>query len=418
MTPPPAGLIALFLVAGCTVDHSGLGTLLDTGPAMDAPSGGCALGAQRTCGSAIGECQLGQQNCVDGVWSECVGAVGPSAEMCDEAMQDEDCDGMANEDCACIPGSEQASDEGACLLGRSECLPEAAWGACQGAITPIDEECDGVDNDCDRRIDEGVLRTFFIDGDGDGAGSDRMTAEGCEVPDGFVDNATDCNDFSAEEAPDNTEVCDGIDNNCDGQIDEGLLIATYYRDGDGDGFGVDDTIMACGPGDGYVDQLGDCDDAAMNIHPGAAEHCDLIDSDCDDVVDESCDEGCTTASYNGHFYLFCRVARSWHDARNRCAIHGRYDLVSVEDREEQRWIDDTGDGLQNDRRWWIGYTDQAQEDRFVWSNGSSATYSRWGRREPNDAGDGEDCVETGKDDDEWNDSACGIAQFYICEELD
>ncbi|MEC8425048.1 MAG: MopE-related protein, partial [Myxococcota bacterium] len=82
------------------------------------------------------------------------------------------------------------------------------------------------------------------------------------------------------------ERCDGIDNDCDGQIDEGTR-TTVYRDEDGDGFG-DPTAPseACGASDGYVDNRDDCDDTSAAARPGGIEVCDGVDNDCDALTDE------------------------------------------------------------------------------------------------------------------------------------
>ena len=111
----------------------------------------------------------------------------------------------------------------------------------------VSEACDAVDNNCDGIIDNG------FDGDGDG-----VTTCGADGLAGSLDD--DCNDGNADVYPTNTELCDSIDNNCNGLVDEGLI-----NDLDSDGFTICD---------------GDCDDTDPNRYPGNAELCDGVDNDC------------------------------------------------------------------------------------------------------------------------------------------
>jgi hypothetical protein len=82
------------------------------------------------------------------------------------------------------------------------------------------------------------------------------------------------------------EICDGLDNDCDGEVDEDVK-NTYFLDSDEDGFGnPDSSLQACSPPAGYVADNTDCADGNAAIYPDAAEKCsDGIDNDCDTDVD-------------------------------------------------------------------------------------------------------------------------------------
>ena len=99
-----------------------------------------------------------------------------------------------------------------------------------------DEICDGIDNDCDGDIDEGVLQEWYADDDADGFGNPAVIIEACEPFAGVSSNGTDCDDTDEDVYPGAPEECNGIDDNCDGTIDE-LGRDTWYLDADGDGHG-------------------------------------------------------------------------------------------------------------------------------------------------------------------------------------
>ncbi len=182
------------------------------------------------------------------------------SESCDG--KDNDCDNLVDERNAqgdplrrsCYSGPSGTLNRGICQAGTQTCS-SGSFGSCVGEVLPSTETCNGVDDDCDRRIDED------FDQDNDGV----TTCEG------------DCDDNDSDRYPGNTEICDGIDNDCDGVIDENF-------DNDGDGF----TTCA-----------GDCDDTDASIFPGATESCNGVDDDCDGSVDEDFTDA------DGDGFVFC-----------------------------------------------------------------------------------------------------------------
>ncbi|MBT8232331.1 MAG: T9SS type A sorting domain-containing protein [Bacteroidia bacterium] len=151
-----------------------------------------------------------------------------------------------------------------------------------------EEICDGVDNNCDNNIDEGLsFETYYEDRDGDGFGNDFESVVDCKDVEGYVTNNLDCDDSNPEINPSALELCDGIDNNCDNNIDEGLSFETYYEDRDGDGFGNElESVIDCKDVEGYVTNNFDCDDTNPEINPLAPELCDGLDNNCDENTDE------------------------------------------------------------------------------------------------------------------------------------
>jgi hypothetical protein len=164
------------------------------------------------------------------------------------------------------------------------------------------ELCDGVDSNCSGDEDDSTdADMWYSDADGDGYGDTNMMMSSCEQPVGYVVDSTDCDDTSSAAIPDlsSLEVCDGVDNNCDGLTDEqdptldSDTYSVYYTDTDGDGFGVDDgnEMISCLAPTGYADNIDDCDDASLEIYPGADEYCNGVDNDCDGALDNGALDG-------------------------------------------------------------------------------------------------------------------------------
>lgn len=162
------------------------------------------------------------------------------------------------------------------------------------------EICNGIDDDCDFGVDEGLpTTTWYVDGDGDGAGGALSMALCDGTPFGLIEVGGDCDDGNDDFGPAAPELCDGLDNNCDGQVDEGLPQLEFFVDLDGDGYGAGAPVSACAAPPGRTGQDGDCDDANTSFNPGAAE------SDCADPNDYNCDGSVQFMDQDGDGFAAC-----------------------------------------------------------------------------------------------------------------
>ena len=271
-------------------------------------------GNQELCDSIDNNCDLLVDNVPDidgdgftictGDCDDLVASTYPGAlELCNGV--DDNCDGI-------VTAAETDGDGDSFFPCTGDCDDANA------SISPAATEvCDGIDNNCDGSVDEGLA----VDGDGDG----YFPLGSCASP------STDCDDNNSLVNPGAVEVCDSIDNNCNGSVDEGLS-----TDGDGDGHYVpgscalpdddcDDTnpavftgaVEACNgiddncdgnideglsadlDGDGFTNCTGDCDDSNGAVFPGQFESCNNIDDNCDGNIDEGYDndlDGWTTCN--------------------------------------------------------------------------------------------------------------------------
>ena len=235
-------------------------------------------GLVEACGTEMGLCTTGVRTCVNGEFAECTGNA-PADEVCD-GLDDEDCDGMVDEGCECAHGTMRAcsQDVGVCRQGIQVCI-NGTFGECIGGILPTNELCNGADDDCDGSVDEG-------NPEGDVACSSDVGA--CTVGVTVcVEEKLVCTGVMPQESE---SSCDGIDEDCDGRVDEDLMV-DFYEDADGDGQGNPDVFLeaACEhtyDGAGVPDRR-DCNDACPKCGVGAYEdRGDLEDNDCDGAIDE------------------------------------------------------------------------------------------------------------------------------------
>ncbi|MFT5681709.1 MAG: hypothetical protein ACI8RZ_002615 [Myxococcota bacterium] len=268
--------IILILLIGCRskdVEVIDTGVVTETGdPSVDADADG--YDESEDCDDANSVVNPGAEEICDGVDNNCDGEVDESVTTTFYA--DIDGDGFGDADSsteACEPPEGYVATGTDCDDFNAEVYPSSA------------EQCDELDNDCDGEIDEDVRYDWYADADGDGFGDPDSAYETCDPPPGYVTDDTDCDDTADTAFPGGEEVCDEVDNDCDGETDEDVT-TTYYQDTDGDGFGIADvTTSACDLPTGYAADPGDCDDADGAISPNATEVCDDLDNDCDGDAD-------------------------------------------------------------------------------------------------------------------------------------
>ncbi len=313
------------------IDGDGYGRISDVFEACVQPEGYAALPTDCDDNDAAVHPGAEEGDCTDPVDYNCDGAVGwrdtdqdgfVACRECDDGDDgrypgapetcnsvDDDCDGAADEPedltgaldwyrdadgdrygdpavvvYGCLLPEGYASNDLDCDDTDAGRAPNAAE-VCDDRDT--DEDCDGLAEDADP--DSTGQPDWYTDADGDGSGDDSTQIQLCDPPAGLSGSGGDCDDGAAGVSPAAAEVCNGIDDDCDGETDEDSAIdaQTFYADGDGDGWGsVLRTALACSAPPGFSALSGDCDDGDAAVNPAAPEVCDGVDDDCDRSVDE------------------------------------------------------------------------------------------------------------------------------------
>lgn len=217
-----------------------------------------------------------------------------AAESCNGA--DDNCDGQIDEGFTAEQCSFICLNQGGSNYDPLRLLGLQCCGNNPGENNPYEtpeQSCDGSDNDCDSQTDEGLTMSFFFDNDNDGYGNPASSVASCTAPPQYVSNNQDCNDNNNQVNPNAPEICNGIDDNCNNQIDEGNVCSpsSYYCDADTDTYDSSTPSGTCStfnciPAGCSPTQGNDCDDSNNAVHPGANEVCNNVDDNCDGQIDE------------------------------------------------------------------------------------------------------------------------------------
>ncbi|MFH0815180.1 MAG: MopE-related protein [Candidatus Falkowbacteria bacterium] len=235
------------------------------------------------------------------------------AEVCDIAMVDEDCDGSANEGCGCVDGETKTggTDEGECVACTQTCVG-GKWGLCLGGKTPAPELCNNADDDCDGSVDEDFNTQTDTANCGwcghscSFANAQAMCVDGeCKLGacdklfyDADKDAVNGCEYLCLNAG---VEKCNGVDDNCDGLVDEGFDLSSEVSNCGqcGNVCSLYKAFVSCDDGEcivswcqpGFYDLDGQPENGCeYKCTPSGVELCDagMKDEDCDGSFNEDC----------------------------------------------------------------------------------------------------------------------------------
>jgi hypothetical protein len=334
--------LALIFFAACTVpdlDQFGKkacdldgghacvdGYVCQGGFCVVANGGPCTMGQQQACGNDKGECKQGAMKCLNGMFGPCEGAIGPTAEICDG--KDNDCDGMTDEDLVDTTPCEKS--KGVCMGKFHACVMGHYESTCTGAsygpdYQDVESLCDNLDNDCNGQTDEG----------GAGACPDAGVCAG-HVLACMSGMAGMCSAPGYEPIE---MTCDGLDNDCNGLVDEGLVSSTPCGLTQGVCAGKHEACV-----DGGYESV--CTAASYGPKYEVVESsCDGLDNDCDGRVDTQGDGGTLRST------MLCELQLGVCSGAKRACVDGGFETPCTKASYGPTYssaLESTCDGLDND----------------------------------------------------------------------